>query len=447
MIQSLVNGQPISTIMASDDLTVLNRQRAKLIIRDKVLYRQVSDAKGITYQLVVPADHRAKILSSLHDDLGHPGRDKLSALVRSRFYWPRMDTDIEQKTSNCRRCLCRKSHGQKAQLVPILTTQPLELVCLDYLQVEPSHGFEHLLVIVDHFTKFARVVPTRNETAKTTAKAFYENFISLYGFPHSIHSDQGRNFESGTIRELCLLTGIAKSHTSPYHPMGNGACERLNQTLLKMLGTLEADKKARWKDHLNTLVHAYNSTPHETTGYAPYELLFGRAPRLPIDHEYHLKGETAGDNYNSYVEELKKSIVFSHKLAREAMAGKANDFKQPHKPAAVLRVGDKVLVRKLGIIGRCKLADKWEESVFTIQQHPNKDIPVYVVKPLLPSGRERTLHRNLLLPIETKPTSDTHNDTDTSKLNDSLDIESSCVSEPIRRSVRPKKAPDRLLLK
>ncbi|KAL5007727.1 hypothetical protein ScPMuIL_016533, partial [Solemya velum] len=70
---------------------------------------------------------------------------------------------------------------------------------------EPSSGYEHLLVITDHFTKLARVVPLRNETAKTTAKALYEHFINIYGFLERLHSDQGRNFESRVIKELCSV--------------------------------------------------------------------------------------------------------------------------------------------------------------------------------------------------------------------------------------------------
>ena len=89
-----------------------------------------------------------------------------------------MTSAVEAYVSRCKRCICRKALPQRAPIVPIVTSQPLELVCVDYLLVEPSYGYEHLLVIVDHFTKFARVVPTKNESARTTAKALLENFIS-----------------------------------------------------------------------------------------------------------------------------------------------------------------------------------------------------------------------------------------------------------------------------
>ena len=89
--------------------------------------------------------------------------------------------------------------------------------------LEASKGdFEHLLVITDHFTKYAMAIPTRNQTAKVTAEALYNNFVAHYGFPLHLHSDQGANFESTVIKELCTMTGVTKSRTTPYNLAGNG---------------------------------------------------------------------------------------------------------------------------------------------------------------------------------------------------------------------------------
>ena len=160
----------------------------------------------------------------------------------------------------------------------------MELVCIDFLSLEKSKGgFENILVITDHFTRYAQAFPTRNQLAKTTAKILFEQFIVHYGFPARLHSDQGRNFESNVIKELCSLAGVKKSRTTPYHPMGNGMVERFNQTLLNMLGTLEDRQKEDWKSFVAPLVHAYNATKHDSTGFSPYFLMFGRHPRLAVD--------------------------------------------------------------------------------------------------------------------------------------------------------------------
>ena len=139
------------------------------------------------------------------------------------------------------------------------------------------------MVITDHFTRYAQAIPTKNQLARTTAEALFNHFIVHYGIPERIHSDQGANFESKVIKELCQITGMKKSRTTSYHPMGNGMCERYNRTLLNMLGSLEPHQKLNWKAYVGPLVHAYNCTRHESTGQTPYLLMFGRNPRLPID--------------------------------------------------------------------------------------------------------------------------------------------------------------------
>ena len=122
-------------------------------------------------------------------------------------------------------------------------------------------------------------------------------------FSVRIHSDQGRNFESETIRHLCELANVKKSRTTPYHPIGNGQVERFNQTLLNMLGTLESAQKADWKKYVLSLTHAYNATGMiESTAFTPYFLIFGRNPRLPVDLVFCQKGWDDGKSYTDYVD-------------------------------------------------------------------------------------------------------------------------------------------------
>ncbi|XP_062576549.1 neurofilament medium polypeptide-like [Saccostrea cucullata] len=197
-------------------------------------------------------------------------------------------------------------------------------------------------------------------TAKTTAEALYNNFITYYGIPTRIHSDQGANFESQIIKELCQITGMKKSRTTPYHAMGNGQCERYNRTLLNMLGTLKPSQKQNWKLYINPLVHAYNCIKNESTGVSPYFLMFGREPKLPIDIEFGLKKEEK-KSVSKYISNLKENMKAAYELH--------------------------------------KIADKWEEEPYLVIEHPNPEIPVYKVQKETTKGKSRTLHRNLLLPI------------------------------------------------
>ena len=133
----------------------------------------------------------------------------------------------------------------------------MDLVCLDFSSFEISAGsYENILVITDHFIRFAQAIPSKNQTAKTTAKLLFDNFVRFYGFLSRLHSDKGRNFGSKVIKELCFIAKFDKSRTTPYHPMSNGMSERLNQTLLNMLGTLGDHQKSDLKSYVPSLVHA-----------------------------------------------------------------------------------------------------------------------------------------------------------------------------------------------
>ena len=380
----------------------------QMVWHRNALYRQRQTEDGIQYQLVLPEQYRKEALHSLHDRMGHMGRDRTLDLIRDRFFWPRMGNDVADYVKACGRCLRRKCHANtRPPLVNIHSTQPLEIVCMDYLTLERSKGgYQHLLVITDHFTKYALAIPTRNQTAKTTAEALWNGFISHYGFPHRLHSDQGANFCSKIIKELCTICGIQKSRTTPYNPAANGLCERMNKTLLDMLGTLPIDQKSDWKSYIAPLVHAYNCTRHESTGYAPFHLMFGRQPRLPIDYAFGLHDEEEEQSYTSYMDSFRKKLKFAYDVASE----KAKEAQKNQKSyydlkarAAILDKGDRVLVRTLAFDGKHKIADRWEEHIYIVLEQPNMDIPVYVVRREDGIGRKRSLHRKHLLPLGSLP--------------------------------------------
>ena len=194
----------------------------------------------------------------------------------------------------------------------------MELVHLDYLTLEPSKGnIENVLVITDHFTRYALAYASKTQTAQATARVLWDNFICHYGFPEQFISDQGRNFESDLIQELCKIAGVKKLHTTPYHPQSNGQCERFNSTLCNMLGTLSDEEKYDWKSHLGCMTHAYNCTKHASTTYSPYYLMFGRHPRLPIDVAFGLHKPNCSDNCSKsrYIQKLRRRLNYAHKKA------------------------------------------------------------------------------------------------------------------------------------
>jgi transposase InsO family protein len=384
------------------------KEFGRLVLKRGVLYRKVEQDGDDKFQLVLPIEYREEALKGVHDNVGHLGRDRAITLLRDRFFWPKMGLDLANRISHCQRCLRRKTSVKiRAPMENIETTQPLELVCMDYLSLETSlGGYKYILVITDHFTKYAQAVPTRDMTAKTTAEAFLNNFVVHYGFPQRLHSDQGAQFEGKLIKELCRMVGIEKSRTTPFHPQCNGICERFNQTLLNMLGTLEPIQKTDWKSHVGPLVHAYNCTRHDTTGFSPYQLMFGRNPRLPIDVVFGLIESGEEQSYGRYIEELKAKLKHSFELA-SSLARKAQHKQKRYYDlkahAAVLEVGDRVLVKATYFEGKHKLADRWEDDPYIVVKQPNAGIPVFEVRKENGQGRVRTLHRNMLLPITSVP--------------------------------------------
>ena len=370
---------------------IMKKNWPKLFFKRGVLYRRAEEE-----QLVLPRKYVTVVCEALHDDCGHQGYDKTLALIQERFFWPHMTVDIADWVENCGRCVRFKSRPDLAPLVGVHTTEPLELVCTDFLKVDAaSNGTQYILVITDHFTRYAKAVPTRNMSARTTAEALL-GFIENFGIPKRLHSDQGANFESKVIRELCVLLGVEKSRTTPFHPMGNGACERFNRTLIRMLGTLPSEKKKSWPKFIGMMVLAYNATRHDSTGFSPFYLLFGRHPRLPVDNLFHRETKP------QQVEDVREALRWAWGEASKQDAQsklKNSKFYNRKVRGATLETGDRVLVKECAFDGPHKLKDRWSEDLFTVLGKPNPDIPVYKVRPES-GGRTRTLHRNLLLPVQ-----------------------------------------------
>ncbi|KAK7933739.1 hypothetical protein WMY93_004635 [Mugilogobius chulae] len=412
VIHQLETGETVPPTLRKElpEVSLLLRELTRLELQDDLLYRRRQDGENVLFQLVLPEELRPVVLTSLHDDMGHMGVERTLDLVRSRFFWPRMAVDVETKIKTCNRCIRRKALPERAApLVNIKTARPLELLCMDYLTLEPDRSnTKDILVLTDHFTKYAVAIPTANQKAKTVAKCLWENFIVHYGFPERLHTDQGPDFESHLIKELCDLAGIEKTRTTPYHPRGNPV-ERFNRTLLSMLGTLEPEKKNRWKEYVKPLVHAYNCTKNEVTGYTPYELMFGRSPRLPVDLAFGLPvRDTPSTSHSQYVQNLRSRLEESYQLASKnaAKSAERNKVRFDHRvKPSVLEEGDRVLVRNVRLRGKHKLEDKWEKDIYVVVKRAG-DLPVYTVRPETDSsGRTRTLHRDLLLPCGFLPES------------------------------------------
>ena len=282
------------------------------------------------------------------------------------------------------------------------------MVSIDFLHLEKSKGgYEYVLVIMDHFTRFAQAYPTHNKSSKTAANKLYHDYILRFGFPKTIHHDQGREFENSLFTELQKLCNIWHSRTTSYHPKGNSQVERFNRTLLSMLRTLPEKYNSSWSDHINMVVSAYNSTRHDSTGYSPFFLLFGWHPRLPIDLILDIDQSTFNGNYHEYVQTWRSAMIEAYDIARKKASTSSTWSKQDYDwrlQAVDFEENDRVLVRNLSERGGLgKLRSFWEKEIYVVIRRKDANSPVYEIKRESVEGPIRTLHINLLLPCNDLP--------------------------------------------
>ena len=367
-----------------------------------VLYRVVQINGQSARQLILPGSLKRNVLKSIHDDLGHQAVEKTKALARSRLYWLGMMADVADYCRTCGRCTLAKAGKKLHPTMSSLTaTRPLEILAVDFTLLERSTGgIENVLVLTDVFTKYTQAIPTKDQKATTVARVLVKEWIVRFGVPERIHSDQGRNFESKVIQELCKIYGISKSRTSPYHPEGNGQCEHFNRTMHDRLRILPSEKKCKWPEFLPELGFAYNCTPHSTTGYSPYYLFFGREPTLPMDHLIGSASHT--EECKEWITEHQERLEQAFRLAsarteREALRRqtrnnlKASDTSIP--------VGSRVFLKNR-VQGRSKIQDVWDATPYKVVKQLDTG-NTYVVVPLVATTAEeefkKTVHRNDIL--------------------------------------------------
>ena len=210
--------------------------------------------------------------------LGHLGIKKTLDVIKTRFYWPGYEGDVERWIKQCDECQkCNQlQRALQAPLETIQATYPFEKISWDImgpLLVTPR-GKQYMLIVTDLFMKWVEAFPLIDTTA-TTLVTLMNEVVCRYVVPASLHSDQGANLCSAVVQELCQLLGIHRTRTSAYHPAGDGQVKRLNRTVESMLAKVIADDQQNWDLYLPKVLLAYRTSIHEVTRFTPYCLVFG----------------------------------------------------------------------------------------------------------------------------------------------------------------------------
>uniref|UniRef100_A0A1B0DDI6 RNA-directed DNA polymerase n=1 Tax=Phlebotomus papatasi TaxID=29031 RepID=A0A1B0DDI6_PHLPP len=228
-------------------------------------------------KIVVPSLLRPRMLALGHE--GHPGETAMKQRLRSRVWWPGMDNDVVKTVKSCEGCrlVSRPDHPEPMTRRE-LPSAPWVDVAIDFMGPLPSG--EHLLVIVDYFSRYKEVEVMSYITARGTTNRL-ERIFTRMGYPRTITVDNDRQFTGEEFDLFYQERGICINRTTPYWPQMNGEVERQNRSLLKRLKISHALNR-NWKQDLQKYLLMYYTTPHTTTGKTPTELCFGRTIRSKI---------------------------------------------------------------------------------------------------------------------------------------------------------------------
>ena len=374
--------------------------------KNGIIYRIYDNSSckhgAVLRQVVLPKSLRNHVMTVAHDSIvgGHLGIRKTKERVMSNFYWPGLEGDI---TRYCRSCdICQRTtkktalHRAPLQNIPVVDV-PFKRVAIDIIgPLDPPSeaGHRYILTLIDYATRYPEAIPLKRIDTETVAEALVDIYSRL-GIPEEILSDQGQQFVSNCMKEVCRLLGIKRSTTTPFHPSCNGLVENFNKSLKTMLRRLCREQPKQWHRYINALLFAYREVPQESTKFAPFELLYGRSVRGPMEilRQIWTKdiGESDVKTSYQYVLELRERLDDTLKIAQEELckAQRRQKFYYDRKARVrKFKPGDSVLV--LLPTESNKLLMQWKGPYDIVSVVGLNDYKVNM------KGKIKTIHVNLL---------------------------------------------------
>jgi len=332
--------------LKSAQLQDTNDRPMHLETRDGLLVRIYGNNQAVPY---VPEDLRSEVLYAAHDLRGHFGWKRMLEYLKRISWWPTQRMDAKNYASSCHFCQLKKTFinpQRYDQLQHLDATFPFQLVSIDFTGPFPisTRGNRFLLVFIDHFSRFVRLVPCKDQTAQSACEALFQ-FVADFAIPERILSDRGAAFISNLFQLLCAKMGIKPSRTTSYHPSGNGMVERIN----RLINAAFIPSFSDWEHQMRLLQIAINTTTHSVTGLTPHHLLFGKAHH----HEPFLN-----DN----------SIDARHYLKMKQVNRKPDPSRIPIQ----FHVGDLVLVRSFALSDTMKKTSTPWIGPFLVMKTKNK---------------------------------------------------------------------------
>jgi len=357
-------------------------------------------------EIVVPpfADELKTTLLSLAHDIptaSHMGVSRTFDRLAS-FYWEKKREDVKQFVHSCWECQRVKIVSDRGGLMNVWNAKKLfEIVHMDFLGPlqKTSNGNEYILVMVDRFSKFMEMVPTKSQDAEAAAEALWNGWFMRHGCPEVIVSDNGTSFTSGMMTAMMKLAQVKHRFTTPHNPKANGQVERFNKEIIDSLRTLLAKERNMWDYRLPMIQMAMNSAVNRSTGYSPFEIVYGTKARelttlSPEENLQHWEDlQKIPDGFVKFMASRREDIFDSVKKENEKRSREYKARYDKGRKEGRLESGDLVLEY---MNTTNKLQDKKFGPLKVVKDMGNN---VYTVRELVVTNgefKERNVPRDLL---------------------------------------------------
>jgi len=252
--------------------------RERLILKDGKLFLKND---GNLFH-VLSRQEAKTILIRLHCLLCHVGASNLHAMFSRQYFAINSKEICQNVTGSCFICLQRKAtHPGTIEKSSLACTDVFQKVFMDVAGPLPEYnGFKYILVIMDGFSSHTALVPLRQVSGATISSEIFKKWISVFGAPSILHSDNATYFKSEEVKQVCERFEIQRSFSSPYYPQGNGKVERMIYTVKDMIFCSMRQSSKSWPSLLPEIEMSLNTIVRYSTGISPYEIVFGKSMRI-----------------------------------------------------------------------------------------------------------------------------------------------------------------------
>ena len=361
--------QRVAEIDGQSGGAVSDKSFPYFVVKRGLLYRVVKkQGEEIIEQLLIPKSYVSRVLYLAHThQLGaHLGVEKTYERILARFYWPGIKRAVEDFCRACHECqlVAPKPHYRNPLIPMPIIDVPFERLAMDIVGPLPksARGHRYILVIMDYATRYPEAIPLRAASSRAIAHELLMMF-SRVGIAKEILSDQGTCFMATVLKHLYKWLNVKSIRTSVYHPQTDGLVERFNKTLKQMLKKVAETDGKDWDRLIPYVLFSIREVPQASTGFSPFELVYGRRPRGLLDIAKDA-WESQPSPHRSVIDHVQQLQARARKiwpLVREHMKEAQRDQARIYNRGAAVREfnpGEQVLV--LVPTSECKFLARWQ---------------------------------------------------------------------------------------